>query len=136
MGSVKIDVEKGARTYEVKYTLSDAAGVKKLLRDRHHVSSARFLGDYNAADTLIDLNSAINSAGLTERQAESIAWVYGVDLTQSEAAKAMGIAQQTVKQSVDEAAGKIAAVYRKWEYGEITVAYVLTDEDDNEMEAA
>ncbi|MEK5396000.1 sigma factor-like helix-turn-helix DNA-binding protein [Paenibacillus sp. FSL K6-2859] len=78
----------------------------------------------------------MNSAGLTDRQTESIAWVYGADLTQSDAAKAMGISQPTVKQSVDEAAEKIAAVYKWWEYGEITAAYVLTDEDDNETEAA
>ncbi|WP_449600320.1 sigma factor-like helix-turn-helix DNA-binding protein [Paenibacillus sp. Marseille-Q9583] len=118
--------------YEVKYVLNDEAGVKKLLRDRHHISSAQFLGDYNAVDTLVDLNSAVASAGLTERQTESIAWVYGVDLTQAEAAKAMGISQPTVKQSVDEAAEKIAAVYRKWEYGEITVGYALDDEDTEE----
>lgn len=134
MGSVKIDVDKGARIYEVKYVLNDAAGVKKLMRDRHHISSAQFLGDYNAVDTLVDLNSAISSAGLTERQTESIAWVYGADLTQAEAAKAMGISQPTVKQSVDEAAEKIATVYRKWEYGEITVEYALDDEE--ELEAA
>lgn len=121
--------------YEVKYVLNDAAGVKKLLRDRHHISSAQFLGDYNAVDTLVDLNSAISSAGLTERQAESVAWVYGVDLTQAEAAKAMGISQPTVKQSVDEAAEKIATVYRKWEYGEITVEYALDDEDTEEEAA-
>lgn len=122
--------------YEVKYALNSVAGVKKLLRDRHHIGSARFLGDYSAVDTLVDLNSAISSAGLTERQAESVAWVYGVDLTQAEAAKAMGISQPTVKQSVDEAAEKIAVVYRKWEYGEITVEYALDDEDIYETEAA
>lgn len=130
MGSVKIDVEKGARTYAVRYVLNDAAGVKKLLRDRHHINSAQFLGDYNAVDTLVDLNSAISSAGLTDRQAESVAWVYGVDLTQAEAARQMGITQPTVKQSVDEAAEKIAAVYRKWNYGEIDVEYALDDETE------
>lgn len=48
----------------------------------------------------------------------------------------MGISQPTVKQSVDEAAEKIAVVYRKWEYGEITVEYALDDEDIYETEAA
>lgn len=122
--------------YEVKYMLSDSAGVKKLLRDRHHIGSARFTGDYNAVDTLVDLNSAISSAGLTERQAESVAWVYGVDLTQADAASQMGVTRQTVKQSVDEAAEKIAVVYRKWEYGEIKVEYALDDEETTEEEAA
>ncbi|WP_340457315.1 sigma factor-like helix-turn-helix DNA-binding protein [Paenibacillus graminis] len=118
--------------------MNDAAGVKKLLRDRHHISSAQFHGDYNAVDTLIDLHSAIASAGLTDKQAESIAWVYGVDLTQADAAAQMGVTRQTVKQSVDEAAEKIAAVYRKWNYGGIDVEYPLDEEttEDNEMEAA
>lgn len=90
MGSVKIDIDKGARTYAVRYALNDAAGVKKLLRDRHAVSSARFNGDYNAADILIDLHSAISSAILTVKQTEAIAWVYGADLTQKDAAEIMG----------------------------------------------
>lgn len=122
--------------YEVKYVLNDAAGVKKLLRDRHHINSAQFLGDYNAVDTLVDLNSAIASAGLTERQAESVAWVYGADLTQKDSAEIMGITRTTLNESIDTAAEKIASVYRKWEYGEIAVSYVLDDEDTNESEAA
>lgn len=135
MGSVKIDVDKGARMYEVKYVLNDAAGVKKLLRDRHHISSAQFLGDYNAVDTLVDLSSAIASAALTNKQAESIAWVYGADLTQKDAAEIMGIARTTLNESIDMASEKIAAVYRKWEYGEITVEYTLDDEDTEEEAA-
>lgn len=121
--------------YEVKYVLNDAAGVKKLLRDRHHISSARFLGDYSAVDTLVDLNSAISSAGLTDRQAESVAWVYGADMTQKDAAALMGIARTTLTESIETAAEKIAAVYRKWEYGEITVGYALDDEDTEEEAA-
>lgn len=132
MGSVKIDIEKGARAYAVKYTLSDSAGVKKLLRDRHHVSSARFLGDYAAADTLIDLHSAINSAGLTDKQTEAIAWVYGADLTQKDAAEVMGIARSTLVESIEGACEKIAAVYKRWDYGEITVEYDVNDDDETE----
>ncbi|NGM81215.1 RNA polymerase subunit sigma [Paenibacillus sp. 7124] len=135
MGSVKIDVDKGARTYEVKYALNDAAGVKKLLRDRHHVSSARFTGDYNAVDTLIDLYSAINSAGLTEAQAETVAWVSGADLTQQQAADIMCVTRQAVAKTYDLACEKIAAVYKRWEYGEITVEYALDDETTEEEAA-
>ncbi|WP_342439314.1 sigma factor-like helix-turn-helix DNA-binding protein [Paenibacillus sp. FSL L8-0436] len=87
-------------------------------------------------DTLVDLNSAISSASLTDKQTESIAWVYGADLTQKDAADIIGVSQPTVKQSLDEAAEKIAAVYRKWEYGEITVEYPLEDEEITEEEAA
>lgn len=131
MGHVKIDVEKGSRSYSVKYSLSTAAGVKALLRDRHRISSARFRGDYAACDILIDLHSAINSAGLTERQTEAIAWVYGVDITQAKAAELMGIAQKNVSEAIDRAAEKLAEVYKRWEYGEVTVEY-----ENNDTEAA
>ncbi|MBY0023771.1 putative DNA-binding protein (UPF0251 family) [Paenibacillus jamilae] len=136
MGHVKIDIAKSDRSYAVKYALNDAAGVRSLLRDRHRISSARFRGDTAASDILIDLHSAINSAGLTERQTEAIAWVYGVDLTQEKAAAIMGVTQPTVKQSVDEAVEKIAAVYKRWEYGEITVEYDGEAEETTEGAAA
>lgn len=130
MGAVKVDTEKQARAYEVKYALNDAAGVKALLRDRHRISSARFRGDYDASDILIDLHSAMNTAALTERQTEAIAWVYGADLTQKDAAGIMAVSREAVTQFIGEAAVKIAAVYDRWEYGEISVEF------DYEMEAA
>lgn len=123
MGAIKTDIEKQARAYEVKYALNDAAGVKALLRDRHRISSARFSGDYSACDILIDLNSAIYNAGLTERQTEAVAWVYGADITQAKAAEIMAVTREAVTQFISEAATKIAAVYKRWEYDEITVVY-------------
>lgn len=118
--------------YEVKYALNDVAGIKKLLRDRHAVSSARFGGDYNAADILIDLHSAINSAGLTDIQAETVAWVSGADLTQHDVARVMDVTRQSVAKTYDTACEKIAAVYLRWNYGEVIAEYPLVDE----MEAA
>ncbi|WP_338532588.1 DUF134 domain-containing protein [Paenibacillus peoriae] len=123
MGHVKIDIAKSERSYAVKYALNDAAGVRSLLRDRHRISSARFRGDTAASDILIDLHSAINSAGLTERQTEAIAWVYGVDLTQEKAAAIMGIARPTLIEHIETAEEKIAEVYRRWDYGDIEVEY-------------
>ncbi|MGP0579173.1 sigma factor-like helix-turn-helix DNA-binding protein [Paenibacillus peoriae] len=128
MGHVKIDIAKSDRSYAVKYALNDAAGVRSLLRDRHRISSARFRGDTAASDILIDLHSAINSAGLTERQTEAIAWVYGADITQEKAAAIMGITQQAVAKMADEAVEKIAAVYQRWDYGEITCEYSETSQ--------
>ncbi|MNC31172.1 hypothetical protein D3C75_794860 [compost metagenome] len=116
--------------YEVKYVLNDAAGVKKLLRDRHHISSARFQsGDYNAVDMLVDLSSAINSAGLSEVQAEVVAWISGADMTQQQASEIMHVTRQAITKAYEVACEKIAAVYRKWEYGEVCVGYLLEDED-------
>ncbi|MBE3649177.1 sigma factor-like helix-turn-helix DNA-binding protein [Paenibacillus polymyxa] len=128
MGHVKVDIAKSDRSYAVKYALNDAAGVRSLLRDRHRISSARFRGDTAASDILIDLHSAINSAGLTERQTEAIAWVYGVDLTQEKAAAIMGVTQQAVAKMADEAVEKIAAVYQRWDYGEVTCEYSETSQ--------
>lgn len=128
MGHVKVDIEKGSRSYSVKYSLNDAAGVKALLRDRHRISSARFRGDYAACDILVDLHSAINSAGLTDRQTEAIAFVYGFDVTQAEAARQMGVSREAVTQLIEAAAEKMATVYRRWEYGEVSVEYTNYEE--------
>lgn len=132
MGHVKVDIEKGSRSYSVKYSLSSVAGVKALLRDRHRISSARFRGDYAACDILVDLHSAINSASLTDRQTEAIAFVYGIDVTQAEAARQMGITQQTLSEALERAAEKMAEVYKRWEYEEVSVEYT----EDIELEAA
>lgn len=123
MGAVKVDTEKQARAYEVKYCLDSVAGVKALLRDRHRIAERRYKGDTAASDILIDLHSAINSAGLTERQTEAIAWVYGVDLTQKDAAALMAVSREAITQFIGEAASRIAAVFARWEYGEVSVDY-------------
>lgn len=134
MGKVKIDIEKDSREYSIKYALNDAAGVKMILRDRYRLASRRFhAADYAACDILIDLNSAIESAGLTTRQIETVAYVFGKwQLTQKEAASAMSISQQAVAQSLDEACTRIAAVYANWNYGELTVNYEEEGGDGND----
>jgi predicted DNA-binding protein (UPF0251 family) len=120
------------RQYSVKYALNDAEGVKALLRDRHRIASRRFGGDMDASCLLIDLHTAMNTANLTPRQAEAIAWVYGADITQSEAAKLMKISQKNVSEYVDIAVQRIAAVYQAWDYGEVSVEMLA---EDNEEEA-
>ncbi|MGF9711643.1 sigma factor-like helix-turn-helix DNA-binding protein [Paenibacillus naphthalenovorans] len=132
MGHVKTDIHEKGRTYNATYALNSADGVRALLRDRHKIAERRFRGDYDASAILIDLHSAIESAALTERQAEAIAWVYGLDVTQTEAARQMGITQQAVQQAVESAAERIAGVYSRWSYGEVSVE--LTK--DNAEEAA
>lgn len=126
MGACKVDLTEKGRQYSVQYALNDAAGVKKLLTDRHKIASRRFNGDTDASAILLDLHSAIETAGLTARQAEAIAWVYGKDVTQAEAARIMCVGQDSVSDFVNGAAKRIAAVYQRWEYGEITIE--LTDE--------
>ncbi|GIQ63689.1 hypothetical protein PACILC2_22570 [Paenibacillus cisolokensis] len=121
MGHVKIDTTKDERRLTQTYALNTVAGVKSLLRDRHRIAARRFKGDTAASDILIDLHSAIESAGLTDRQAEAIALVYGLDVTQETAARVMGITQPSVNITVESAVEKIAAVFKRWDYGEVTV---------------
>lgn len=74
------------------------------------------------------MHSAINSAGLTDRQTEAIAFVYGIDVTHEVAAKQMGISRQAVTKMIDDAAEKMAEVYKRWEYGEVSVEYTNYEE--------
>ncbi|WP_051236111.1 RNA polymerase subunit sigma [Paenibacillus pinihumi] len=134
MGGTNIDLTEQSRKYTVKYALNTAAGVKSLLRDRHKIGLRRFTGDTAASDILIDLASAINSAGLTERQTEAVALVYGPwDLTQADAAAVMGITKQSVGDFIHGAARRIAAVYERWEYGEVEV---IAEEEDETIDEA
>lgn len=121
MGHVQIDLEKQSRFYSQTYTLGDPVGVKALLRDCHLLGSRRFKGDTAASDILIDLHSAIESAGLTERQAEAIAWVYERDLSQAQTARMMRIRPDSVQDLIAAATGRIAAIFRQWQYGAVVV---------------
>lgn len=129
MGAVKVDIEKDQRKYKESYALNTAKGVEKLLRDRHRIASRRFNGDYAACDIIIDLNDAIEKAKLSRRQVETITFLYGCDLTQSEAAAEMSVTQQAVQQFNSEACRKIAQVFREWDYGEVTVELAEEDEE-------
>lgn len=123
MSVVKHDIAEKGRQYTQKYALNTVEGVKLLLADRHRIGERRFRGDTAASDILIDLDNAIWRAFLTDRQAEAIAYVYGLDMTQTDAAAAMGIAQKNVRELIEAACRKIARVYRKWNYGEIEVTF-------------
>lgn len=132
MGVCKVDTAKDARNLTVKYALNDSAGVRSLLRDRYRIAERRFRGDTAASDILIDLNSAIESAGLTDRQAEALAYVYGYwQLTQAEAAKVMGITQQAVGQALDSAVERISTVFKRWSYGEVAVEFTKVEDSAN-----
>jgi DNA-directed RNA polymerase specialized sigma24 family protein len=108
------------KTYEVStYLITTPAAVKALLSARHEINEARG-HDTDASATIIDLHSAIESAGLTDRQAEAIAWVYGVGVDQTKTAAIMGISQKNVSAHIEVAAQRIAAVFKRWDNGATT----------------
>ena len=63
-----------------------------------------------AKDTEIDVMKIIDKAELTERQKEAIELVYFEGLTQSEAAKRMGISQPNVSSYIDYSLKKMKSV--------------------------
>ena len=93
-----------------EYSLTSRRSVKRLLADRHRIAAARG-SDTVASDILLDLHAAIDTADLTDRQAEAIAIVYGMDTSQSVAARIMGVSQPAVAILIDSAAAKIRDAY-------------------------
>lgn len=115
MGRVKIDTTTKERALDAKYAALDSpAGVKRLLRDYHVLVERAFDGDYDAVVLLVDLATAVELAGLTERQRECLRLVYGEDLTQEDAAWRLGISRQAVQIYIENAARKIAQIYEQW----------------------
>jgi DNA-directed RNA polymerase specialized sigma24 family protein len=85
-----------------------------LLGDYHSLVGRQYQGDYTAVDVLTDLRTAVQMAGLTERQLEALRLVYGEDLTQKAAGERMGLAKQNVEAYVSKAEEKIAEIYYFW----------------------
>jgi len=102
--------------------------VKRLLRDYHALVERQYDGDYDAVILLVDLATAIEKAGLTERQREALTLVYFEDLSQVEAGKAMGVRQDTVSKLVKSALAKIASVYEAW--ARMGEGYAITTEGE------
>ena len=88
--------------------------MKRLLRDYHALVERQYDGDYDAVILLVDLATAIELAGLTERQREALTLVYFEDLSQVEAGERMGASKQTVNRLVTVATSKVARVYEEW----------------------
>lgn len=123
MGVCRVDTTKGHRELAVKYALNDREGVDALLSDVHRLGARRFeRGDYAACDVLIDLASAIEAAGLTPRQREALRLYYVEDLTLEDVGARMGLesGRKRASRLVITGLNRIAAVYSRWNYGELT----------------
>jgi DNA-directed RNA polymerase specialized sigma24 family protein len=117
MGAVKIDTHAKERSLDQRYpALDNPAGLRILLSDYHALLNRQYQGDYAAVDILVDLRKAIELAQLTGRQSEALRLVYEEDLTQEEAGKRMGIAQNSVSEAVDRAVEAISEVYFYWSH--------------------
>ncbi|NBI29305.1 sigma-70 family RNA polymerase sigma factor [Chengkuizengella marina] len=114
------------KQFRVSYALDDIKGVRILLKDRFIISNRRYKGDTKASDILLDLNTAIERANLTKRQAQTFTLVYGYkQFPQQKASKILGISQKQVSSHLQGALTKIAQVYKDWKYSEIVIKISL-----------
>ncbi|RCL15123.1 sigma factor-like helix-turn-helix DNA-binding protein [Bacillus cereus] len=114
MGVCKVDIESPARRIEHTYALDNPKSVDLLLRHLPYMKERRFNGDYDASIVLIDLETAISQADLTDRQRQVLQLVYFEDMKQRDVAISLGITAPTVNLYKRLLAQKIAAVFEKW----------------------
>lgn len=113
--AINIDKTAKERALDAKYSGLDSPDqVKRLLRDYNALKTRQYDGDYDAVILLVDLETAIKRAGLTDRQRQAIELVLMGDLKQKDAAKRLAISRQAVALYVDYAAKKIAEIYEEW----------------------
>jgi predicted DNA-binding protein (UPF0251 family) len=98
-----------------------------LLGDYHALLELRYAGDTAASDIVLDLTTAIERAGLTDRQREVLRLVYEADMAQVDVGNLLGVSKQTVNRMVNIATTKIARIYEYWaRHGE---GYSITTEE-------
>ncbi|WP_447622787.1 sigma factor-like helix-turn-helix DNA-binding protein [Bacillus cereus] len=114
MGVSKYDNEAAHRRIEHNYALDNPKSIDLLLRHLPYMQERRFNGDYTACDILIDLETAISNADLTDRQRQVLRLVYFEDMKQRDVAISLGITAPTVNLYKRLLAQKIAAVFERW----------------------
>lgn len=93
-------------------------GILYLLANKRKLQIDAYVkGSYGAVELLIDLDSVLSEANLTERQQEIVDLYYFKNWTQSEIANHYNISQQAVVASLNWVKSKINTVLTDW--GEI-----------------
>ncbi|MBH0358983.1 sigma factor-like helix-turn-helix DNA-binding protein [Bacillus toyonensis] len=118
MGSVKRDLTVNERMLEHTYALDNPKSVDLLLRHLPYMDERRYNGDYDASIVLLDLETAISNADLTDRQRQVLRLVYFEDMKQRDVAISLGITAPTVNLYKRLLAQKIAAVFERWAWSD------------------
>ena len=111
MGVSTYDNEAAVRRIEHNYALDNPKSIDLLLRHLPYMQERRFNGDYAASDVLMDMETAISNADLTDRQRQVLRLVYFEDMKQRDVAISLGITAPTVNLYKRLLAQKIAAVF-------------------------
>ncbi|PDZ36488.1 hypothetical protein CON18_30670 [Bacillus cereus] len=118
MGASKYDNEAAVRRIEHNYALDNPKSIDLLLRHLPYMQERRYNGDYAASDVLMDMETAISQADLTDRQCQVLRLVYLEDMKQTQVAVEMGITAPTVNLYKRLLAQKIAAVFERWAWSD------------------
>ncbi|PFS79594.1 sigma factor-like helix-turn-helix DNA-binding protein [Bacillus cereus] len=118
MGSVKRDLMINERMLEHTYALDNPKSIDLLLRHLPYMKERRYNGDYDASIVLLDLETAISQADLTDRQRQVLRLVYFEDMKQRDVAISIGITAPTVNLYKRLLAQKIAAVFERWAWSD------------------
>ena len=114
MGVIRREMNKKEKKYEERFPLDTEKGVLSLLENFHEISQKRFFeGDFDACNLLIDLQIAIEKAGLTRKQKEIIHLLYYKCLTQMEVSEIINASQQAVFDRKQNAIAKIVQFNKK-----------------------
>lgn len=114
MGSVKRNLTINERMLEHTYALDNPNSINLLLRHLPYMRERRYNVDYDANIVLLDLETAISNADLTDRQRQVLRLVYFEDMKQRDVAISLGVTVSTVNLYNRLLAQKIAAVFERW----------------------
>lgn len=88
---------------------------RAILQQYDALAQRRYDGSIDAIEELVDLASAVEKAGLNERQATAISLVFIAGHSQQSAADTMGLSQPRIAKLLRDGIAKIDAVYDRWE---------------------
>lgn len=115
MGVSFYDKEAQHRRLEAMFDLTTSVGVEEFLTHWEKIKTMQLdCGDYGAVDVMVDMERAIDLAGLTLKQAQVIYYVCLKGYTQKEVADLLGITQPAISQMLECATAKIADVFKRW----------------------
>lgn len=90
--------------------------VRRLLAQYNELKQRQYAGDYNAVDTLIDIDIAVKRAGMTAKQREAFDDVFIAGREQKDVASTLGISEAALSYRLAFAISKLAAVLEAWAY--------------------
>lgn len=112
MGAVSVDINASERKLEVMFPMHTAEGVSTFLEQKPYLESLLYYaGDFDALIMLIDFETALENANLTETERIVIDHVFIQDMKRVDVAKMMDVTKQTIQKQLERGLKKIAKYY-------------------------